>query len=540
MVKPSMDNGMALTHTETANQILSDILSSFSRTSPPNGRRVIGIAGAAGLGKSSMTRTLCSLFIEKGFSSSHVQLDGFLHPREIRRKSKTNGYDLEGWDTAKAESNLRLLIETGAEICIPEYQRNGMLGSAVEVTSADFIILDGNYFVLSKIRELVDFTIFFDANKIVSKQLRFERDVVVENRFSASEANSVWAAEERSFLANILPARCTASVVVNVTHNRHYALSITNIYPESDAVSPSTPLQDKTVFLSYSRTDSEVAEATKSTLEKHGARVWIDTASMLAGSRIQESIENAINSSDALVLVVTKNALSSFWVPFEFGYALGTKTPVFPVVHGIDHHDMPGILSSLNCCSYFQLETVLLPTLKSSLPQTTDVKDQQIDQEVRVAVSDFGVWHDSPEMINVLLDALSLDKGRRRMAHIRLHRMPRPSRKVFLDIFEQLIGSKDDHIRGESYYCLAQIPDYDDLYRYKVDFFEKGLYDQSDKVKSCCTNLMRHFTPLPNSIVNRLNEFVAIGLENEQTTSNRSGMVYWAYVALDAHKSVSK
>ena len=69
MVKPNMDNGMVLTHTKTANQILSDILSALSRTSPPNGRRVIGIAGAAGLGKSSMSRTLCRLFIEKGLSS---------------------------------------------------------------------------------------------------------------------------------------------------------------------------------------------------------------------------------------------------------------------------------------------------------------------------------------------------------------------------------------------------------------------------------------------------------------------------------------
>nr|WP_269434815.1 TIR domain-containing protein [Cochlodiniinecator piscidefendens] len=500
----------------------------------------VGLAGAAGLGKSSMSRILKEKLNEEGYSCSHLQLDGFLRPRDVRRAIKTNGYCLSGWDTPTAEKMISRLVYEGENIAVPQYDYDGTVGNELNVQFADFIILDGNYLAVADSDDVIDFSIFFEASTEASKTLRFERDAITERRFSESEAKAVWLEEEQSYIANIRPYREKADAIVHISKKREYFLDEASDQSGKKIYHSPTPLQDRTIFLSYTRQDNEIATATKSFLEKHGARVWIDTASMLAGSHIKESIESAIDNSDAVVLVSTKQSIDSFWLPFEFGYSLGSKTPVFPVLYGVEADDLPSVLSSLNCCTFVQLERVLLPALKHSFENVIQADEQGFELEIDNALKSLGDWSNSPEIAKILLEAVSLDKGQRRIAHIRMRRMPKKTRKRFLDVFEVLLDSKVEHIRGEAYYCLAQILDENNSMRYSVEFFEKGLFDDSDKVKSCCTNLIRHFSPLPQTAVERLKEFVAMGLENEEFNSDRSGMVYWAYVALDAHKSAKR
>lgn len=86
------------------------------------------------------------------------------------------------------------------------------------------------------------------------------------------------------------------------------------------------------VFLSYSHSEVAIARQVRAALEEAGARVFLAEDSVPVGDSLQQSIEAAIRECDLFVLLWSKAASESAWVPNEFGQALGLKKRVAPFV----------------------------------------------------------------------------------------------------------------------------------------------------------------------------------------------------------------
>jgi hypothetical protein len=86
------------------------------------------------------------------------------------------------------------------------------------------------------------------------------------------------------------------------------------------------------LFISYARKDSEVVRWVASRLEASGYAVWMDRAELLGGTPWQRIIPREIRSAEALLLMLTPNAVHSEWVRREFFYALRKRIRIIPIV----------------------------------------------------------------------------------------------------------------------------------------------------------------------------------------------------------------
>lgn len=92
--------------------------------------------------------------------------------------------------------------------------------------------------------------------------------------------------------------------------------------------------QKKTIFISYSTKNNNVAELLRRSLEEAGFHVLIDYISFELGERFEKQIEKSIKESDATLLLISEESLSSPWVGME--NVLGT------VKHALDDRPLWG------------------------------------------------------------------------------------------------------------------------------------------------------------------------------------------------------
>jgi NAD-dependent SIR2 family protein deacetylase len=71
------------------------------------------------------------------------------------------------------------------------------------------------------------------------------------------------------------------------------------------------------VFISYSYQDRKFVNQLSERLQKDGIKVWIDQKDLLVGDNIAERINDAINKTDYLIVVLSKNIAKSSWSAFE-------------------------------------------------------------------------------------------------------------------------------------------------------------------------------------------------------------------------------
>jgi len=107
------------------------------------------------------------------------------------------------------------------------------------------------------------------------------------------------------------------------------------------------------VFLSYSNIDAQPAKRIADFLRKDGFEVWDDTQ-LFPGENWARQVSDALEKSDAMVVLITPNALHSSQITHEIGYALGKKDykgRLVPVVlpssgKQLRKKDIPWVLNS--------------------------------------------------------------------------------------------------------------------------------------------------------------------------------------------------
>lgn len=108
--------------------------------------------------------------------------------------------------------------------------------------------------------------------------------------------------------------------------------------------------QRSDVFLSYSRSDADVAQRVKKALQANGLTVWFDKDSIPEGSDWKTAIENGIRNSRLFVPLLTHNVETEYLEPHEYRVEwltaadiadkMGGRKFIWPLaVEGFDFHN---------------------------------------------------------------------------------------------------------------------------------------------------------------------------------------------------------
>ena len=85
------------------------------------------------------------------------------------------------------------------------------------------------------------------------------------------------------------------------------------------------------IFISYSHKDREYVHKLQETLQREGFDVWVDDR-IDYGTAWPNVIQDRLDSSDALILVMTTNSFKSNWVQNELAWAWQLRKPIFPLL----------------------------------------------------------------------------------------------------------------------------------------------------------------------------------------------------------------
>jgi len=91
-------------------------------------------------------------------------------------------------------------------------------------------------------------------------------------------------------------------------------------------------MADNLIFLSYSRSDSEFAVNLAAKLKASGANVWIDQAGIKPSMHWDNTIEEALEKCDSMLVLLSEQSVSSENVKDEYSYAIEQGKRVFPVL----------------------------------------------------------------------------------------------------------------------------------------------------------------------------------------------------------------
>ncbi|HYT49267.1 MAG TPA: toll/interleukin-1 receptor domain-containing protein [Pyrinomonadaceae bacterium] len=97
------------------------------------------------------------------------------------------------------------------------------------------------------------------------------------------------------------------------------------------------------VFISYSSKDEALASKLAASLEDAGLDAWYDKREILPGDNWAEKIAQGLKESNAMVVLLTPQALENDAVQNNISYALGEKAfknRLIPVIIG-DEKDFP-------------------------------------------------------------------------------------------------------------------------------------------------------------------------------------------------------
>ena len=85
------------------------------------------------------------------------------------------------------------------------------------------------------------------------------------------------------------------------------------------------------IFISYSHTDKDYVHKLQEALQNEGFEVWIDDR-IDYGTVWPKVIQNQLDTSDALILVMSPRSFESFWVQNELERAREDGIPIFPLL----------------------------------------------------------------------------------------------------------------------------------------------------------------------------------------------------------------
>ena len=97
---------------------------------------------------------------------------------------------------------------------------------------------------------------------------------------------------------------------------------ITDILYKAHDLLVNNPVNYGSCFISYSSKDTKFAKKLYQDLQENGIRCWFAPQSLLIGAKIRQSIDEAIQVYEKLLVIISKNSAESEWVEDEFEAAI--------------------------------------------------------------------------------------------------------------------------------------------------------------------------------------------------------------------------
>jgi len=108
----------------------------------------------------------------------------------------------------------------------------------------------------------------------------------------------------------------------------------------------STPTQQKRIFISYTHSDSRVAQKITNELESLGMKPWIDSREIGPGQSFLERMNEGIAEASYILVLFSKDSHASRWVSREWMSALANKdTLLIPII--LDDTPLPPLIRDI-------------------------------------------------------------------------------------------------------------------------------------------------------------------------------------------------
>lgn len=186
----------------------------------------IGVSGAAGLGKSTLSIELISWFKRHypEIKAGALPLDSFMLDRANRLVRNLSGYDPRANDLDGVISAVQTLSHG---ISVEYFPYNHVTGRHEEqpqyLEPLDIIVIDGTYAFQPRILPLLSYKIFLYAPPSVAKELRFLTDLL-ERNYTVHKAFAHADEEYNNFERFMLPYIKFADQVVEIDGYWRYKL----------------------------------------------------------------------------------------------------------------------------------------------------------------------------------------------------------------------------------------------------------------------------------------------------------------------------
>jgi len=144
------------------------------------------------------------------------------------------------------------------------------------------------------------------------------------------------------------------------------------------------------VFISYSTDDMNLVNELSNNIRKMGIEVYIAEHYPELGESLPSKIERNINSSDAMVVILTRMGARSEWVQQEIGFAKAKNKLIIPLVdEGVK---IKGFIMDKE---YLKINPEnIQETIDKLLPKVNELKKQKETNQVLLwgGIAIFAVW----------------------------------------------------------------------------------------------------------------------------------------------------
>lgn len=134
------------------------------------------------------------------------------------------------------------------------------------------------------------------------------------------------------------------------------------------------------IFFSYSRVDSEFTTQLAKKLIEAGINIWLDKFHIEAGEKWDNEIQKALESSNILLVILSKSSVKSENVMDEVSYAIGRGKKVIPVL--IEECEVPFRIRRLQYANFTRSYQEGLTTLTEALDLDSSTRAKLLGSNV--------------------------------------------------------------------------------------------------------------------------------------------------------------
>mgnify|MGYP000147077779 CR=1 FL=1 len=145
------------------------------------------------------------------------------------------------------------------------------------------------------------------------------------------------------------------------------------IRENTNKISPGESLEERNLFISYSRNDSDFVNCIENHLKKANFKFWRDIHDATSGP-LDRIIDNAIEYNKTVLLILSKNSVKSDWVEFEIEKARQLEKKLG--------------------------RYVLCPISLDNSWEESDWSNVLVNQIMKYNILDFSIWENGEEMKN--------------------------------------------------------------------------------------------------------------------------------------------